>query len=143
MMDLIDRQQAIELIEDANIEAHMDSVMDGELHRVKRAVQRIIASMPSARPNGKWIPIKMRPMTAEERAYFEEHFGPCLDCEAVMYDCPMPEDGQSILISTRWGVDVDTCDADGQFMGLETRGDWNGVLAWMPLPEPYAEDIDG
>ena len=97
---------------------------------------RFVESLPSARPN-EWIPIKMRPMTAEERAYFEEHFGPCLDCEAVMYDCPMPEDGQRILISTRWGVDEDTCDVDGQFMGLETRGDWNGVLAWMPFPEPY------
>ena len=54
-MDLIDREQALELIEDANIKAHMDSVMDGELHRVKRAVQRILVSMPSIRPKGKWI----------------------------------------------------------------------------------------
>ena len=56
-MDLIDRWQAIDRINDENIEAHMDSVMDGELQRTKRAVQRIVASMPSARPKGKWIRI--------------------------------------------------------------------------------------
>lgn len=56
-MDIIYREQALELMGDRNIEAHMDSVMDGELHRVKRAVQRIIVSMPSARQKGKWIRI--------------------------------------------------------------------------------------
>lgn len=54
-MDLIDRDHLLDLIGDENIEAHMDSVMDGELHRVKRAFQRIIFTMPSAEKTGKWI----------------------------------------------------------------------------------------
>lgn len=55
--DLIRRQDAIDAMTDANIVENMDSVIDTELHRVKRAVHRIIAGLPSAEPKkGEWIP---------------------------------------------------------------------------------------
>ena len=92
----------------------------------------------------EWIPIKYRPMTSEERKEFAEHYGIeyCDTLEEKAFDCSMPEDRQRILISTLWGVDIDVADndIDGEGFicyGLEGNGDWSGVIAWRPLPEPY------
>lgn len=96
------------------------------------------------RPQGEWIPIKYRPMTSEERKKFAEHYGIeyCDTLEEKAFDCPMPEDKQSILISTSWGVDIDVADNDIDGEGficyeLEGNGDWDNVVAWQPLPKPY------
>ena len=63
MDDLISRQAAIGATTDENIVRNMDSVYDSELHRCKRAMHRILASLPSAeRKKGKWI-IKHNPGT--------------------------------------------------------------------------------
>ena len=88
----------------------------------------------------QWIPVKTRPMDAEERAYFEEHTGTEFnDEDAVMFDCEMPDDGQDILVTYKSGyVGTDTCDCD-DFMGLEGNGDWDGIVAWMPYPKPWKE----
>lgn len=59
-------------------------------------------------PVMKWIPVKFRPMDEEEREYWEDQFGEELaDEDAVMFDCPMPEDGQEILVSYRKWIAVD------------------------------------
>lgn len=91
-----------------------------------------------------WIPITYRPLTVEERIAFAEYYGVeyCDTSEEKAFNCPMPEDGQEILISTSWGVaeDVADNDVDGEGFtcyGLENNGDWDGVDAWMPKPEPY------
>lgn len=96
------------------------------------------------RPQGEWIPVKDRPMTTEERIKFAEHYGIeyCDTADEKVLDCPMPEDGQEILVSSRWGVHTDVADndVDGEGFisyGLEENGDWEGINAWMPLPEPY------
>lgn len=95
------------------------------------------------RPKGKWIPIKYRPMTTEERIEFADYYGIeyCDTVDEKAFDCPMPEDGQEILISGSWGVSTDVADndIDGGYTvyGLEGNGDWEGIYAWMPLPEPY------
>lgn len=95
----------------------------------------------------QWIPVTYRPMTAKERIALAEHYGIeyCDTFEEKIFDCPMPEDGQRILLSRSWGVDIDVADndVDGEGFicyGLEGNGDWDGVLAWMPLPEPYKEE---
>lgn len=96
------------------------------------------------RSQGEWIPIKYRPLTEEERIAFAEHYGIeyCDTVEEKAFDCPMPEDRQCILISTSWGVVEDVADNDIDGEGficyeLEVNGDWDGVDAWMPKPEPY------
>lgn len=97
----------------------------------------------------EWIPIKYRPMTSEERIKFAEHYGIeyCDTLEEKVFACPMPEDGQRILLSRSWGVDIDVADndIDGEGFicyGLEGNGDWSGVDAWMPLPKPYKKEGD-
>lgn len=97
--------------------------------------------------DSQWIPITYRPLTEKERIAFAEHYGIeyCDTLDEKAFDCPMPEDGQEILISTSWGVveDVADNDIDGEGFfcrGLEINGDWDGVEAWMPKPEPYKKE---
>ena len=133
MSDLISRQAAID---ELTIE-YMARGMLVEKWAVERCIDAI-KNLPSAQ---EWIPVKYRPMTAEERKRFEEEYTygyELEDDEAIMFDCKMPEDGQEILVSYRYGyVDKDICQYDGEFYGLEGNGDWEGITAWMPLPEPY------
>ena len=86
-----------------------------------------------------WIPIKYRPMTEEEKKYYEDY----TDAEEI-FDCSMPEDGQEILISTRSGyVHADICSIDDKYgVGLENNDSWEDVVAWMSMPEPYKEHKD-
>lgn len=76
-----------------------------------------------------WIPIKTRELTEEEKEEYP-------DC-TFMYDCPLPEDGEEVLVTT-WagGVDLDTfCRDDGCY--FENYCDEGDVVAWMPKPKPY------
>lgn len=79
----------------------------------------------------KWIPIKVRALTEEEI----EEFGD--ECEFI-YDCKLPDDGQEVLITTRYGVAFTTFYTDcGNY--FENYEDYDDVLAWMPLPDPYKQ----
>ena len=95
---------------------------------------------------GEWIPIKTRPLTDEERKSISHYYGFNYDASNdYAFDCPMPEEGQEILISTPWGVSKDRCEYDCtddgmSLFSLEDRGDWEDVKAWMPLPEPYKKE---
>lgn len=83
---------------------------------------------------GGWIPIVTRPMTEEEK---EEYHGEYDPNDMTMYDCQMPEDGQEVLVTTRYGdVDTDTFYHDDGWY-FENFCDDGDVLAWQPKPEPY------
>ena len=95
------------------------------------------------RPHGEWVPVTYRPMDEEEYEEYREEFGELPIEDRKMFACPMPEHDQDILICTSWGgVSQDRCELDEYGYALETQGDWDGVLAWMPLPEPYKEEGD-
>lgn len=90
-----------------------------------------------------WIPITTRLMNEDEEKEACERWGVdhLEDNEKLMFTCSLPDEGQEILISTHWGVRLDKCDYDPDYgFGLEENGDWDGVLAWMPLPEPYKSE---
>ena len=72
--------------------------------------------------NHCWIPVKTRPMTAEEGDYYKNVWDADLsDDEAVIFDCPMPEDKQEIWVSTKNGyVFQDTCENDDGLKEMET-----------------------
>ena len=99
-----------------------------------------IKAAPTIEPQ-QWIPVKMRPMDSEEREYWEEHAGFTLtDDMTETFDCPMPDDGQRIWVQTKNGfVFDDVCDSDCGGIGLEGNGDWDDIVAWMPMivPEPW------
>ena len=92
----------------------------------------------------QWIPIRMASMTEEEKTKLFIKYGEdAVHEDMKIFVSPMPEDGQEILISTPWGVMKDNVEYDDYGgIGLEEHGDFDNVLAWMPLPEPYKEDDD-
>ena len=107
--------------------------------RVEYGCLKKIKELPSVQPEQRWIPVKYRPMDSEEREYWEDQFGEKLEDEdAVMFDCPMPEDGQEILVTYQKWIFIDKCEIDGGLYGLEGFGDWEDVIAWMPLPKIYS-----
>ena len=86
--------------------------------------------------NGDWIPIKTRPMTEEEKEYYSEYL---FEGNGLIYECPLPEDGQEVLVTSKYGsVDKTTFYTDcGNY--FENYEDYDEVIAWQPLPEPYKE----
>ena len=80
-----------------------------------------------------WHKVTTRPLTAEEAEYYAEME---LDGIEYIFDCEMPDDGQEILIATKWGTDKDICSNDAEYgIGLEGLGDWEGVYAWAEMPK--------
>ncbi len=94
--------------------------------------------------DSQWIPVTYRPMTEEEVKEACEKWGvkeESLDeFDKRIFTCPLPDDGQEILISHGKYVQEDLCSWDEDFCGLEYFGDWDGVDAWMPMPEPYKKE---
>ena len=90
----------------------------------------------------RWIPIKTRPMTEEEKEHFSEYADSRCDDNYTMLDCPLPDDGQEVIVSSNGyvGTDIFCRDsADGcYFEGY----DIDDVDAWMSLPQPYTESED-
>ena len=74
----------------------------------------------------RWIPVKVRPLTDEEKKLYEEY--------EFMYDCKLPDDEQQVLITTKHGnVEVTTfCNDIGCY--FEQYEDADDIVAWMPLP---------
>ena len=93
------------------------------------------------RMQGAWIPVTYRPMTEEEEKELCEtrgiKEGSLEEWEKKVFTCHLPDDGQEILISHGRYVQEDICSWDEYGCGLENNGDWDGVDAWMPKPEPY------
>lgn len=82
-----------------------------------------------------WIPVTTRPMTEEERDRYKEQLEYVDD--AVIFNCPLPDDGQEVLITVYGETELDTFyndSIDGCY--FENR-DIDDVEAWMPKPTPY------
>lgn len=97
-----------------------------------------INKLPDEDQRPQWIPLTYRPMNEEEYEDFKREFGEFPIEEPKMFSCQMPEDDQEILVCTDIGhIYLDRCEMDECGYGLEENGDWDGIVAWMPLPEPY------
>lgn len=94
--------------------------------------------------DSQWIPVTYRPMTEEEEKKLCEELGikegSLEDWEKRVFTCRLPDDGQEILTSFGKYVQEDICSWDEYGCGLENNGDWDGVDAWMPKPEPYKKE---
>ena len=89
-----------------------------------------------------WIPIEYRPGTEEEYAEFSK-YGSCPRSEFKVYTNKMPEDGQDVLITTKWGTvceDIFHDDVDSVY--FEDHDDPDDVIAWMPKPKGYVPEVD-
>lgn len=78
----------------------------------------------------EWIEITYHIPTDEECETYGDEF-------SYIYDCELPNNGDEVLITTKYGhVTVATFynDYGAYFEGWE---DDDEVVAWMPLPEPF------
>ncbi len=80
----------------------------------------------------EWIPVTVRPAEGDELRHY-----------VYMFTCEMPNDEQEILVTTASGrVEKDVNYIDDGFH-LDSGYDWqDDVIAWMPLPDPYAGDTE-
>lgn len=128
--DAISRQAAID-------------AMSNSLERVfpehRYIAERSMNKLPSvSTEKTRWIPVKWHNITEDEReqeGYPKEWL--------TMFDCPMPEDEQEILVtvqgSKREGryVEKDICYVDDGY-SLDSGYDWiDDIVAWCELPQPY------
>lgn len=131
MSDLISRQDDA-ISRAAAIDALKEKVFHNLSDEFYGAMQ-VLDELPPAQPEQRWIPIKWHDCTDEDR----EKYGFNNDIVAV-FDCEMPYDNQSILVTTFHGyVNQDVCYIDDGY-SLDSGWDWiDDIKAWMPLPEPY------
>ena len=108
MDGLISRQAAIDALRDAENHA-FNSYYQGLIK-----AHKIIADLPSAQPEQRWIPCSER----------------------------LPEEGEIVLTQANIENMISLCVASRQdynyWKGWNTRE--INVVAWMPLPEPYQEE---
>ena len=89
----------------------------------------------------EWIPIKMRPGTDEEYEDFCK-YGDCPREDFRVFESPMPDNEQEVLVTTRWGnVCVDTWYSDVDGCYFEYNSDDDDVIAWMPIPAAYKPEV--
>ena len=101
-------------------------------------ITAILKEVSSA--ESKWIPIKTRPLTNKEKEEYAD-LGYSEDSISFMYDCPLPDDGEEVLITTRYDeVTTDTFYRD-EGCCFETYCDEDDVKAWMPKPKPYKAEV--
>lgn len=111
---------------------------DHEKNCCPRFNKVIRETLKDAQPTGEWIPVKYRPMTDEEFERMKELFGEDIERDDFsVFECPMPKDGQEVLISSHWGVEKDTAHYENGEYWLDCRDNWEGVEAWMPSSEQY------
>ena len=111
----------------------------GTDHCEKDCVRLAINALSNAENPNKWIPITSRPMTEEEKEHYKTHPEYQDDCR--IFNCKLPDDGQEVLISVYGGVEVDTFVQDANDGCYFEGRDIDDVDAWMPLPEPYKQEI--
>ena len=136
--DAVSRQAVLEKAINVPIAKIMK---DGLLEYCKVIYRKVvfvddIDKLPFVRPQEpKWIPVTTRPMTEEEKERYKEQLEYVDD--AVIFNCPLPDDGQEVFITVYGETELDTFynDAiDGCY--FENR-DIEDVIAWMPKPKPY------
>ena len=94
-------------------------------HRFDKANQIILEALQNER---RWIPFKKRPLTDEEKQEYPDW--------TYIFDCPLPDDEEEILLSNGKYVWTDTFINDGECY-LDGGDDIDEGMAWMPLPKPY------
>ena len=133
---MIDKEKAISYLE--WIRPQKPYSLDRK--NVQESIDMAINALKEKTP---WIPLKYRPMDNDEYRAFRKEYGEIPVEERLVFNCNMPDAGQEILITTKYGhIFLDTCVLDSGGYGLEEYGDWEDVIAWLPLPEPYKKEGD-
>lgn len=127
MIDTISRQAAQNKIKEICERWHI-GYEEGDRHKGGCSAWDFGHAMESLPSIDNWIPVVLRELTEEER---KEHPNWC-----HILDCPMPDDGDKILVTNgNWVWKDECCFDDGYY--LDSGDDWADITAWQPLPKPY------
>ena len=114
------REEALEVL--GYMKAH--AIADGFEEALDMAIEAL------SEPKTEWIPFTKRPLTDEEKEEYPDWI--------YIFDCPLPDDEQEILLSNGKYVWTDTFISDGECY-LDGGDDIDEGMAWMPLPEPWKD----
>lgn len=138
--DCISRQAVLDTLDTSDRFMDEDRTVDTYKALLKECYE-VLPSVTPKQKMGQWIPIKTRPLSDKEKEEYAD-LGYSEDSISFMYDCPLPDDGQEVFITTRYGeVKTDTFYRD-EGCYFETYCDEDDVKAWMPLPEPYEAESE-
>lgn len=93
-------------------------------------------------PTFDWIPLTTRSMTDDEKEHYTDIERTDVAENGEIFDCPLPNDSQEVLVSHGGYVYIDTfyndCDDGCYFESLNI----DEVDAWMPLPVAFERKED-
>lgn len=115
----------IDVVDNANCDK-LIGILEGE---------NVKALSPDESNVARWIPLTTRPMDDDEKEHYKEQLE-YLD-GARIFNCPLPDDGQEVLITIYGGTEIDTFIKDENDGCYFEGRDIEDVRAWMPLPDPY------
>ena len=135
--EVADRHDRIKQIKAVTLEECKCATEHRQLATWLKELKQLKEQMSHSENPNKWIPLIKRPMTEEER---EEYEGMTGITETMILNCPLPEDGQEVLVSYGGCVCIDIFhDDDGcYFEDVEI----DDVEAWMELPLPYKAESE-
>ena len=104
---------------------------------IEQAIEALKERMSNSEKPNKWIPLTKRPMTEKEREECKEWSG---ITERMILDCPLPKDGEEVLVCYGSYVFMDIFHNDDNCYFEEVN--INEAEAWMPLPLPYRAESE-
>lgn len=130
MKDLkLSYDEMISLLDSAAGRLIVPSLNDNVIREAKEMIQQVSISLGEHgqdEMSNKWIPITYRDADEEEQE----------DGSIYMLTCPLPEEGEEVLVLSGKYIRIDTmCYDKGWY--FDSHGGIEGVDAWMPLPEPF------
>lgn len=112
--DAISRQAALDLAKDLIV-----PLKDGATYEHRCIDPQCVRELPPVQPKSRWIPVSEK----------------------------LPEKGGDYLVTTEWkgSYSGDVYIETNMAVYREKEKEWDcaGVVAWMPLPEPYEADMRG
>ena len=134
MKDLkLSYDEMISLLDSAAGRLIVPSLNDNVIREAKEMIQQVSISLSEHGQDEenrlKWIPITYRDADEEEQE----------DGSIYMLTCPLPEEGEEVLVSSGKYIRIDTMCYDNGWH-FDNYGDIRDVDAWMPLPKPYRSE---
>ncbi|MBR1673596.1 MAG: hypothetical protein IJ703_01395 [Eubacterium sp.] len=112
---------------------NLKSKMDGSVDTSYEWAETIRIAIEAIRRTS-WIPFTDREMTEDEKDIYT------MEGTRIL-NCPLPEDGEDVLISCDGVIYRDVFRKEGDECCFEDE-DIYDADAWMPMPKPYKEEED-
>lgn len=127
-----DKYSDVEKFEAINIVADMATHNSVTKDAMLRVIRWLAEPRQSESERIVWNEVYLRPVNDEDREVFTE-----IELEGAegVFVCALPDDGEEVLVQTKFGVDTDTFVRDEYGCGGENYDDWENIIAWAKMPK--------